>query len=93
MSFIQALYPLARPLLHSLDPETAHDLTLKALKAVPSAAAPRFDPALQVECWGLPFPNPLGLAAGFDKNAQAPDAMLALGFALNQATRRPVCFG
>jgi dihydroorotate dehydrogenase len=92
MNFARALYPLARPLLHSIDPEKAHKLTLTVLKAMPSGAARRFDPALHVECWGLSFPNPLGLAAGFDKNAEVPDAMLGLGFGfveVGSVTPRP----
>lgn len=80
MSLAGALFPLARPLLHSFDAETAHDVTLKALKAIPSGMPPKCDPALGVQCWGLSFPNPLGLAAGFDKNAEVPHAMLGLGF-------------
>ena len=64
-----------------LDAETAHRETVRLLKAglVP-AVAPVTDPALRTRVAGLDFPNPLGLAAGFDKNAEVPDAMLALGF-------------
>jgi dihydroorotate dehydrogenase len=80
MKFARALYPLARPLLFSFDAETAHRATIAALKIMPSGPASRIDPALRVQCWGLSFPNPLGLAAGFDKNAEIPDAMLGLGF-------------
>ncbi len=78
---LRALYPLARPLLRGLDPETAHLLTLKALRHLaPLARAPAADPRLRVRTFGLDFPNPIGLAAGFDKNAEVPCAMLALGF-------------
>src|SRR4051812_10667147 len=80
MNLAQALFPLARPLLHSLDAERAHHLTLKALTAMPLGAAPHFDPVLRTQCWGLSFPNPLGLGAGFDKNAEIPDAMIRLVF-------------
>jgi dihydroorotate dehydrogenase len=92
MKLAQALYPLARPLLHSLDAERAHHLTIKALQAMPSSAAQHFDPVLRTQCWGLSFPNPLGLAAGFDKNAEVPDAMLRLGFGfveVGSVTPRP----
>lgn len=73
------LFPLARPALFLLDPETAHGLTIAGLKAVPRVQ-PRFDPKLAVRVAGIDFPSPVGLAAGFDKNAEVPDAMLALGF-------------
>jgi dihydroorotate dehydrogenase len=72
-------FPVVRPLLHRLDPERAHDLTLKLLGLAPPASA-RHGSSLAVKCLGLDFPNPLGLAAGFDKNAEVPDAMLAMGF-------------
>lgn len=75
------LYPLAGPLLFRFDPETAHGLTIKALKSglVPPARG-RDEPALHTRVWGLDFANPVGLAAGFDKNAEVVDAMLNLGF-------------
>ena len=73
-------FALARPILHSLDPERAHDLTLKALATLPFPAAPPDDPALAVEAFGLHFPNPVGIAAGFDKNAVAVDGLFRLGF-------------
>ncbi len=74
------LFSLARPLLHSLDPETAHRLTLKGLRALPVRAPAPDDPRLSQLLWGKVFPNPVGLAAGFDKNAEAPGALLSLGF-------------
>lgn len=75
------LYPLAGPLLFRFDPETAHGLTIKALKTglVPPARG-KDEPALHTRVWGLDFTNPVGLAAGFDKNAEVVDAMLNLGF-------------
>ncbi|CAO3447968.1 quinone-dependent dihydroorotate dehydrogenase [Azospirillum largimobile] len=75
------LYPLAGPLLFRFDPETAHGLTIKALKTglVPPARG-RDEPALHTRVWGLDFSNPVGMAAGFDKNAEVVDAMLNLGF-------------
>lgn len=80
MNLASLAFPLARPLLHALDAETAHGLTISALKLLPSGKAAAPDPRLQAEAFGLRFPNPLGLAAGFDKNAEVPDQMLALGF-------------
>jgi len=76
-----ALYDLALPLLRRLPPETAHRATLLALCAggAPRRAQPDL-PALHVALWGHDFPNPIGLAAGFDKNAEVPDAMLRFGF-------------
>ncbi len=77
---IEILYALARPLLQKLDPETAHRLTIKALSLLPLPHPPRDDPRLSVSAFGLNFPNPLGLAAGFDKDGEVIDAMLGLGF-------------
>jgi dihydroorotate dehydrogenase len=77
---IRALFPLAKPLLDALDAETAHQLTIKALALAPSRRPPDHDPRLAVEAFGLSFPNPVGLAAGFDKQGEAPDALLGLGF-------------
>jgi dihydroorotate dehydrogenase len=72
---------LALPLLRRLQPETAHRATLLALKLGlgPRDRTPD-PPRLGVKLWGLDFPNPVGLAAGFDKHAEVPDAMLAMGF-------------
>ncbi|MBX9898389.1 MAG: quinone-dependent dihydroorotate dehydrogenase [Qipengyuania sp.] len=73
------LFRLARPALFALDPERAHRLTIAALKAAP--LLPRAAPGpLSVDLAGLRFPNPVGLAAGFDKDAEVPDAALGLGF-------------
>ncbi|MDP4023100.1 quinone-dependent dihydroorotate dehydrogenase [Methylobacterium sp. NEAU 140] len=77
---IGAAFPLVRPLLHRLDAERAHDLTIHALAALPPSAPPADDPLLAVEAFGHRFPNPVGLAAGFDKGARVPDALLGLGF-------------
>jgi dihydroorotate dehydrogenase len=73
-------YSLAAPMLARMDAEAAHRLTIQALKRMP-ARQPLADPhpELAVSCFGLNFPNPLGLAAGFDKNAEVPAAMLGLG--------------
>jgi dihydroorotate dehydrogenase len=73
---------LAARLLSALPAETAHEATLGLTRAfapvLPSAHAD--DPQLEVKALGLSFPNPIGLAAGFDKDARVPDAMLKLGF-------------
>jgi dihydroorotate dehydrogenase len=84
MSLAGLAFPFARPILHALDAETAHGLTIAALKALPRTAPAPVDPRLRVEAMGLSFPNPLGLAAGFDKNAEVPDRMLALGFGFTE---------
>src|SRR3954447_10724004 len=83
---------LARPLLRRLDPETAHGLAVGALKAAPLPRAGADDEKLRVEAFGLTFPNPVGLAAGFDKHAQVVDPLLRLGFGFVEAggvTPRP----
>ena len=72
-------FRLARPVLFALDPETAHRMTIAGLKLLPRAH-PRFDATLAITVAGIDFPSPVGLAAGFDKNAEVPDAMLSLGF-------------
>ena len=84
MSLAALAFPVARPLLHRLDAERAHDLTIQALRTMPLGAAAAADPHLAVAAFGLAFPNPLGLAAGFDKNAEVPDATLALGFGFTE---------
>ncbi len=74
-------FRLARPLLHRVDPERAHDLTVRALRAgLGGGSGQPPDPVLATNVLGLGFANPLGLAAGFDKNAEVADAMLGLGF-------------
>ena len=75
-----ALYPFLRPLIFTLDAERAHAVTLAALKLLPAAAAAASDPLLASRVAGIDFPNPVGLAAGFDKNAEAFGAILRLGF-------------
>jgi dihydroorotate dehydrogenase len=77
---IGALFNLARPLIHRIDAETAHRLTVAALAAAPVLRSGGDDPVLATEAFGLSFPNPVGLAAGFDKHAEAIDGALGLGF-------------
>jgi dihydroorotate dehydrogenase len=74
------LYPLLRPFAFALDAETAHRATVRALSLAPKLPLPEFAPELASEVAGLRFPSPVGLAAGFDKDAEVPDAMLGLGF-------------
>jgi dihydroorotate dehydrogenase len=74
------LAQIAEPLIRLLPPETAHRAAIAGLKIAPPRSAGPCDLRLAVEALGLRFPNPLGLAAGFDKNAEVPGAMLNLGF-------------
>ena len=81
-----SFYPLIRPALRRLPREAAHELTLRALEVgsrgfLRSSAAEQSDPpVLAQRLWGLDFTNPVGLAAGYDKDARVPDAMRRLGF-------------
>jgi len=75
-----ALYPLLRPLAFALDAERAHRATIRALKLLPAGRPAAPDPVLSVRVAGLDFPNPVGLAAGFDKDAEAFRQMLGFGF-------------
>jgi dihydroorotate dehydrogenase len=74
------MYSLLQPLLFQLAPETAHKLTISALKYLPLPKLPQAWLRLRTSVLGLDFPTPIGVAAGFDKNAEVPDAMIALGF-------------
>ena len=69
-----------RPLLFRMDPESAHDFAFKALEAGFVSAKPYKNPILEQHLFSLPFPNPLGLGAGFDKNARAVSHWHKLGF-------------
>jgi dihydroorotate dehydrogenase len=71
---------LAQRLAFALDPERAHALAIGALRTVPLPAARPDDPRLKVDAFGLTFPNPLGMAAGFDKNGVVAAPLLRLGF-------------
>ncbi|MFN2258266.1 MAG: dihydroorotate dehydrogenase (quinone), partial [Parasphingopyxis sp.] len=73
-----ALYPLFRPLVFLLDAEKAHRLTIRALRSAPLGN--RAPPTLPIRVAGLDFPNPVGLAAGFDKDAEVFGKLPALGF-------------
>ncbi len=78
---MSALFGLGQSLLLALPPERAHDLAVKSLELglYPRADAPD-DKRLAQSLFGLDFPNPLGMAAGFDKNARVPRELLAMGF-------------
>lgn len=72
--------------LFCLDPEKAHDLSLAALKSgFMSFRDPAIDPILKADLFGLSFPNPIGLSAGYDKNGAVLDALLGLGFGFVEA--------
>ncbi len=75
-----SLYPLLRPFVFRLDAERAHRLTIAALERAPHRTQAKSDPRLASRVAGLDFPTPVGLAAGFDKDARVPDALLGLGF-------------
>jgi dihydroorotate dehydrogenase len=77
---IRAFDALSLPLLRWLDPEDAHRLAIQGLKLLPPIRSRADDAKLAVRAFGLNFPNPIGIAAGFDKNAEVPDALLRLGF-------------
>jgi dihydroorotate dehydrogenase len=77
---IRAFDALSLPLLRWLDPEDAHRLAIQGLRLLPPAKPRLDDSKLAVRAFGLNFPNPIGIAPGFDKNAEVPDALLRLGF-------------
>jgi dihydroorotate dehydrogenase len=74
------IYPYFRPLIFRIDAETAHRATVAALKWSPTRRPPHFPASLTTSVAGLGFPSPVGLAAGFDKDAEVANAMLGLGF-------------
>ncbi len=77
---IDMLARLARPFLHALDPEEAHRLAIRLLQMAPLPPVESDDKRLAIRAFGLNFPNPVGIAAGFDKNAEVPDALMRIGF-------------
>jgi len=83
------MYHLLRPLLFQLDPETAHDLTLRVLRLSSHLPITNYflqrlfaidDPRLEVEAFGIRFKNPVGVAAGYDKNGIAVKGLSAIPF-------------
>ena len=80
------LYDLAKPFLYKIDPEKAHNATIKALKSGLVPCQKKINnPALETTLWGLKFPNPVGLSAGFDKNAEVIGPAFKLGFGFVEA--------
>jgi dihydroorotate dehydrogenase len=77
---IRAFDAFSLPLLRWFDPEDAHRMAIQGLRLLPPMRPRPDDPKLAVRAFGLNFPNPIGMAAGFDKSAEAPDALLRLGF-------------
>lgn len=77
---IRAFDAFTLPFLRRLDPEDAHRLAIGGLRMLPPSKPRPSHPKLAVRAFGLNFPNPIGMAAGFDKNGEAPDALLRLGF-------------
>jgi len=77
---IRAFDAFSLPLLRWFDPEDAHRLAIQGLRLLPPLRPREEDSKLAVRAFGLNFPNPIGMAAGFDKNAEAPDGLLRLGF-------------
>ncbi len=93
MEMLQKIYQKTRPLLFKIEPEKAHGLFLSTLKfgALPPISN-QYGPALEVTLWGRKFPNPVGLGAGFDKDAEALHGSFGLGFGFVEAgtvTPRP----
>ena len=74
------LFDLIKPAIFTLDPERAHRLSIAGLSKFPLRAPRSADPALECEIANIRFPNPVGVAAGYDKDAQVPDALLGMGF-------------
>tara|TARA_A100001037_G_scaffold44941_3_gene36082 strand:- start:632 stop:1747 length:1116 start_codon:yes stop_codon:yes gene_type:complete len=93
LSEVIDLYPIAAPVLRCLDAETAHRATILGLRWGAAGRDREMDSSiLRTRVMGLDFPNPVGLAAGFDKHAEVPDALLALGFGfveIGSVTPRP----
>jgi dihydroorotate dehydrogenase len=77
---LSALDAVALPILAAFEPETAHRIAITALKLRRPLRRSGGDPRLTVAAFGLTFPNPLGLAAGFDKNGEVSDPLFSLGF-------------
>ncbi|HET7885877.1 MAG TPA: quinone-dependent dihydroorotate dehydrogenase [Bradyrhizobium sp.] len=89
---IRAFDAVSLPLLRWFDPEDAHRLAVQGLKLLPPARPPVDDAKLAVRAFGLNFPNPIGMAAGFDKHGEVADAVLRLGFGfveIGTVTPRP----
>ncbi|MBV7265546.1 quinone-dependent dihydroorotate dehydrogenase [Erythrobacter ani] len=86
------LFRLIKPAVFALDSETGHRLAITGLKALPQRGSSPIREKLCIDVAGLRFPNPVGVAAGFDKDAEVPDALLRLGFGFTEVgsiTPRP----
>ncbi len=86
------LFRLLKPAIFALDSETGHRLAISALKKLPPSSSRTPRGPVSIEVAGLTFPNPVGVAAGFDKDAEVPDALLRLGFGFTEVgsiTPRP----
>ncbi|MEL7187938.1 MAG: quinone-dependent dihydroorotate dehydrogenase [Pseudomonadota bacterium] len=89
------LFKFLKPALFTLDSEVGHRLAIAGLRALPIRQSARFvgqSGPLAINVAGLDFPNPVGVAAGFDKDAEVPDALLGLGFGFTEVgsiTPRP----
>ena len=81
---IRAFDAISLPMLRWLDAEDAHSLAIRGLKLLPPGKPQPDDPKLAVRAFGLNLPNPIGMAAGFDKNAEVSDALLRLGFGFTE---------
>ena len=89
---MRAFDTFSLPLLRLFDPEDAHRMAISGLRILPPMRPRADDPKLAVRAFGLNFRNPIGLAAGFDKSAEVPDALLRLGFGfveIGSVTPRP----
>lgn len=75
-----SIYSIVRPLAFALDAEDAHRATIAALKLAPKRRPPQFPSSLRTTAAGIEFPSPVGLAAGFDKDAEVAEQMLGIGF-------------
>ncbi len=78
------IFRLLKPALFALDSETGHRLAINGLKALPLRGPMPMPGALRIRVAGIDFPNPVGVAAGFDKDAEVPDALLGLGFGFTE---------
>lgn len=79
-SLTDAMFALSRPIIHASDAEAAHSLTVTALERLPRARCAVTSPMLATRLAGIDFPNPVGLAPGFDKDARVPHIMPHFGF-------------
>jgi dihydroorotate dehydrogenase len=92
MNLWSTAFRFSKPFLHAKDAEDAHLTTLRLMSLMPPMPKRQYDAVLAQTVFGLNFPNPLGLAAGFDKNAEVPQQILQMGFGFTEVgtlTPRP----